>query len=239
VFVIYIGLHFNKPNTDNILLENRLTVLDTIKIDDHLRLTLTKRIREIFLVKEGDILTFNKDNMDKDNKLIIKVQREDTIIDTWILKRDTYKSNTYWKLKNTDKKRHDKLHNHKNFMNILLVEDEEDLLFTYDKVLSLEGYNVKSFVDSQKALNHLMDLYKKSSNYYDLIITDVRMPNINGIQLYQILKILNPACNILFVTGLDAMDEIFTLVPTISPENVLKKPFGNEHLIQKIQDMLN
>jgi hypothetical protein len=50
---------------------------------------------------------------------------------------------------------------------------------------------------------------------------------------------LNPACNILFVTGLDAMDEIFTLVPTISPENVLKKPFGNEHLIQKIQDMLN
>ncbi len=62
--------------------------MDTIKIDDHSRITFTKRIREIFDVKVDDLIIAYRDSMDKYNKLIFKIQMDDRIIYTWVLKRD-------------------------------------------------------------------------------------------------------------------------------------------------------
>ncbi len=233
-------MRFNKKNDNNTRFENRLTVLDTIKIDDHSRLTFTKRIREIYPIKVNDIIIVYKDNMDKYNKLIFEVQRGSRIIDTWVLKRNLFdfKNNVNSNFKNNDTNKHMESHINKNPINILLIEDEEDLLLTFEEVLFREGYNVKAFGDSKKALYHLIEINKNNFNHYDLIITDIRMPNINGIQLYQIIKILNPDSKVLFVTGLDAIEEISSLFPTIQSQNILKKPFGNEHFIQKINDMI-
>jgi CheY-like chemotaxis protein len=225
-------LRYNKKDDNKTRIENRLTVLDTVKIDDHSRLTFTKRIREIYPIKVNDIIIFYKDNMDKYDKLIIEVQREGRIIDNWVLKRNTIN------FKNNDTNKYMESYIDKNPVNILLIEDEEDLLITFEEVLLREGYNVKAFGDSKKALYHLIEINKNNFNHYNLIITDIRMPNINGIQLYQIIKILNPDSKVLFVTGLDAIEEISSLFPTIQSQNILKKPFGNEHFIQKINDII-
>jgi CheY-like chemotaxis protein len=225
-------LRYNKKDDNKTRIENRLTVLDTVKIDDHSRLTFTKRIREIYPIKVNDIIIFYKDNMDKYDKLIIEVQREGRIIDNWVLKRNIIN------FKNNDTNKYMESYIDKNPVNILLIEDEEDLLITFEEVLLREGYNVKAFGDSKKALYHLIEINKNNFNYYNLIITDIRMPNINGIQLYQIIKILNPDSKVLFVTGLDAIEEISSLFPTIQSQNILKKPFGNEHFIQKINDII-
>ena len=81
-------MRFYSKRDDNYL-EERLTVLDTHKKwIDHSRLTFTKRIREIFPVRENDIIVVYSDNMDKQNKLVLKIQRNDIIIDAFTLKRD-------------------------------------------------------------------------------------------------------------------------------------------------------
>jgi CheY-like chemotaxis protein len=121
---------------------------------------------------------------------------------------------------------------------ILLVEDEPDLLTTFNFFLKNEGYkNVKTFLDSKNVLKHLSEL--KNSLYYKLAIMDIRMPDLNGIQLYKILKILNPSINILFITALDAAQELTSIYPDIKSEDIMKKPIDNHQFIETINDKVN
>jgi CheY-like chemotaxis protein len=219
---------YNKDNNNSP--KERLSVVDTIRVDNHSRITFTKRIREIFPIKEGDILSVFNDNMSNNNKLIFKIQRNGALIDTLTLKRNQNEENL-------------KKNNINNVANasstsVLVVDDEEDVTLTLSVTLTNEGYIVKSFNDSQKALYHLIEKTKTNSKSYDIIIIDVRMPIINGIQLYQILKILKPDSKVLFITGLDVIDELSSLIPEIKPQDILRKPFGNEHLLQKIKEKL-
>ena len=75
----------------------------------------------------------------------------------------------------------------------------------------------------------------KKTDYYELAIIDIRMPVINGIQLYQILTIINPTMKVLFLTGLDAVDELTSLYK-IKKEDIIKKPCDCDQFIQKIND---
>jgi CheY-like chemotaxis protein len=223
-------MHFYTKDDNNNSSKERLTILDTIKVDDHWRITFTKRIREFFPIKEGDIISVFNDNMSDHDKLIFKIQRDGILVDTLILKRNQIRE----KLKEN---------NINNLINarstsVLVIDDEEDLVLVLNARLTNEGYIVKSFNDSQKALYHLIEKTKTNSKSYDIIIIDVRMPIINGIQLYQILKILKSDSKVLFMTGLDAIDELSSLIPEIRPQDILKKPFGNEYLLQKIKEKL-
>jgi CheY-like chemotaxis protein len=234
-------LHFNIKNDDDFVIQQRLAILDTIKVDDHQRLTFTKRIRDVFPIKEGDIISVYRDSMDKHNKLVFKIQRDDVTIDTFILKRDgpLLDKNFRKNLTQNSIRNEERINGNGRAFNILLVEDEEDLLFSINETLTSEGYNVKSFSDPRKALYHLIEKHKSVLAPYDLIVTDIRMPNINGIQLYQILMILDPLSNVLFMTGLDAIDELSSLMPAVTPRDILRKPFGNQYLIQKIKEKMS
>ena len=50
------------------------------------------------------------------------------------------------------------------------------------------------------------------------------MPKINGIQLYRILKIIDPQVNVLFITALDMIPELINPLPEINPKDIIKKP---------------
>jgi CheY-like chemotaxis protein/bifunctional DNA-binding transcriptional regulator/antitoxin component of YhaV-PrlF toxin-antitoxin module len=226
---------------DNNYMPDRFTILDTIKVDDHSRISFTKRIREFFPIKEGDIITVYKDNVSNNHdKLVFKIQRDDVLIDTFTLMRDSFNANKTIK-KLTDNQSSNsivQLHANVRYISILLVDDEEDVLLGLSIALAGEGYIAKSFNDSQKALYHLIDKVKNNSKPYDIIIIDIRMPIINGIQLYQILKILNSQSKVLLMTGLDVIDELCSLIPDIRPQDILRKPFGNAYLLQKIKEKL-
>ena len=117
---------------------------------------------------------------------------------------------------------------------IILIDNEPDLLLTFEYILKNEGYNnVKSFSDSKSLLKHLLNI--KDSSYYKLVITDIRMSQINGIQLYQILKILNPSIKIMFITSLD-IQEITTIYPEIKSKDIIRKPIDRNHFIQIVND---
>jgi two-component system, OmpR family, response regulator ChvI len=70
-------------------------------------------------------------------------------------------------------------------INVLLIDDEEDILETFKQGLSSEGYNVEAFVDPMEAFAHFVNV---NPSHYDLAILDIRMPGLNGLQLYYKLQ---------------------------------------------------
>ena len=121
---------------------------------------------------------------------------------------------------------------------ILLVDDEPDLIMSFDCLLKSEGYcNVKTFSSSKSMLKHLLE--SKSMFHYRLAIMDIRMPDINGIQLYQILRILNPSIKTMFMTALDAVDELMSLYPEIRPTDILRKPVENKQFVGAVNDKVS
>ena len=118
---------------------------------------------------------------------------------------------------------------------IILVDDEQDILFTYKIFLEDDDYDVTSFIDPVFALNYIRDL----PNFKDLlVILDIRMKNLNGFQLHQQIKSMDPTIKVLFVTALDILDEFSTIIPGISKEYIMKKPVDRKIFTSTIKKIL-
>jgi len=122
--------------------------------------------------------------------------------------------------------------------NILVVDDEPDTLFTYESFLSDEGYNVESFSDPQEALKHFVHLPDPSS-HYKLALLDIRMPKLNGLQLFHKMKALSPKIKIMFCSALDIAQEVASVLPDIEHEHFIRKPVEREHFINMINSALD
>src|ERR687891_521394 len=122
--------------------------------------------------------------------------------------------------------------------NIMVVDDEPDTVFTYKHILSAEGYNVEAFTDPQEALKRFVQLPDPSS-YYQLVLLDIRMPRLNGLQLFYRIKAVSPATRIMFVSALDIAEELTSILPDIKYDDIIKKPLKREYFISKINSVLN
>ncbi len=122
--------------------------------------------------------------------------------------------------------------------NIMIVDDEPDILFTYESFLSAEGYTVEAFTDPQEALKHLVQLPNPSS-YYKLVLLDIRMPRLNGLQLFNMIKTLSPDSKIMFCSALDIAEELVSILPDIKYDHIIKKPVEREYFISRINSMLD
>jgi CheY-like chemotaxis protein len=122
-----------------------------------------------------------------------------------------------------------------NKRKIILVDDEQDILFTYQLLLGNYGYHVTSFIDPSIALNYIKDL----PDFDDLlIILDIRMKNFNGLQLHQQIKAIDPTIKIFFITALDILDELLSIFPGISKEQIMRKPIDNKKFINTVEKLL-
>ena len=118
---------------------------------------------------------------------------------------------------------------------VILVDDEQDILFTY-KVFLETDYDVTSFADPVFALNYIRNI----SNFnHLLIILDIRMKNLNGIQLHQQIKAIDPTIKILFVTALDILDELLSIVPGQSKEQIMRKPVDKKIFTNTVKKLLD
>jgi CheY-like chemotaxis protein len=120
--------------------------------------------------------------------------------------------------------------------NIFLVDDEEDILYTFKKGLSSEGYNVEAFSDSMEALRHFA---KVNPSHYKLAVLDIRMPGLNGLQLYYRLKSINRNIKILFVSALDAVPELMSILPDAkTTDDIIRKPVALDDFINAVKTAL-
>ena len=116
-----------------------------------------------------------------------------------------------------------------------MVDDEEDILFTYKVFLEEHDYNVTSFSDPSFAMNYIRNI----SNFKNLlVILDIRMKNLNGFQLHQQIKSIDPTIKVLFITALDILDEFSTIIPGLSEEYIMKKPVDRKNFTNTIQKIL-
>ena len=120
----------------------------------------------------------------------------------------------------------------RNHGNLMLVEDEPDVLFAFKTILISEGYNVDTFTDSFEALKHFIKLNRP---YYDLVILDIRMHGMNGIQLYQKLKRIDDDVRVIFVSALDAAEELVSILPDLNPVHIIRKPIARQDFINVVK----
>ena len=80
---------------------------------------------------------------------------------------------------------------------IAIVEDEKDLLYIFKEALELNGFRVCGFTSSEEALSYIT----KNPEDFDLIISDYRMPDINGNELCTKLLTFNSSLNIILMSA--------------------------------------
>ena len=139
-------------------------------------------------------------------------------------------------MENKNKKRKGFFFHKKNNINrIIIVDDEQDILFTYESFLKGFDYRISSFTDPSSALNYIKNL----PNFNDLlVILDIRMKNLNGFQLHQQIKAIDPTIKIIFVTALDILDELITIIPGISKDQIMKKPVDRKIFTSTVKKIL-
>jgi class 3 adenylate cyclase len=156
-----------------------------------------------------------------------------------IIELEEERSQTYYK-KSINNKQLDNFDNNfdkqKNKKEkIILIDDEEDVIFTYKIFFENYDYDIKSSTDPNLALNYILDLY----NFDDLlIILDILTKNLNGIQLYHQLKAIDPIIKIIFITALDIVDEFSTMIPEILKEYIMRKPVDKKIFINTVKKLM-
>ena len=121
-------------------------------------------------------------------------------------------------------------------LRIMLIDDDPSISFLFTQYLESAGMIVESFTDAEKALTHFIE---SEYRHYDLVITDIRMSNLNGFELYQQLRSLDPNLRVIFVTALDIAQEITTLLPEVKLSQFIIKPVNPSVLINSVKQLAN
>src|ERR671918_2886926 len=117
---------------------------------------------------------------------------------------------------------------------IMVVDDEKDILRIIKR--DLDAFMVETFTNGWNALEAL-DSHPRG--YYDLVLTDIRMPRMNGFELYRKIKEKNPSMKIVFITAFEINKEEFTKVlPSIDVKDFIIKPISMTNLRNKLNEVL-
>jgi PAS domain S-box-containing protein len=117
---------------------------------------------------------------------------------------------------------------------ILLVDDEAPILAVTGQILEAFGYRVMSACDGVEALA----LYVRHQHEIDLVLTDMRMPVMDGAAMIQGLRPLNPCVKIIAASGLDSNDPMAKLSGT-GVKHFLAKPYTPEPLLKLLRTVLD
>lgn len=112
---------------------------------------------------------------------------------------------------------------------ILLAEDDESMRLYLTRALEKSGYEVVA-VDRGTAAVPLLEL-----EHFDLLLTDIVMPEMDGIELAQQAATIAPATRVMFITGFAA---VTLRAGKVAPEaKVLSKPFHLKDLVLEVDRM--
>lgn len=113
---------------------------------------------------------------------------------------------------------------------ILVVDDEMDIVVIFRQALSRYGYTVFGFTDPALALEH----FRTNARDYVLVISDVRMPHMNGFELAASVKAIKPDIKIVLMSAFEVADLEFS-VSEVKASDFLRKPVDIKTLVQKVR----
>ena len=119
---------------------------------------------------------------------------------------------------------------------ILLAEDDDTMRAFIERALKKAGYKVKSFANGQEAYDRLRDGRFKEEPF-TLLLTDIVMPQMDGIELARRAGEIDPNLKIMFITGFAAVT-LNTTTKAVQDAQVLSKPFHLKDLVREIDRLL-
>jgi DNA-binding response OmpR family regulator len=119
---------------------------------------------------------------------------------------------------------------------VLVVDDEPDLNLVLKMILEDNGFKVDSFTDPLLALENC----KGKAGKYEMLILDIKMPDMDGFELYRQIKKIDDTVKVCFLTAGELDYEQFRkeLSPALDENCYIQKPFENEMLIRTINRIL-
>lgn len=118
---------------------------------------------------------------------------------------------------------------------VLVVDDEFDIVALMKHSLQKHGYHVFGFTDPSLALEHFMLNYES----YSLVISDVRMPVMNGFEFIKKVREILPSIKIFLMSAFDINDSQYSkiLLP-LKVEGCIQKPISLKEMIRTVQKYL-
>jgi two-component system, OmpR family, response regulator ChvI len=124
---------------------------------------------------------------------------------------------------------------------VILVEDEPDIVITFKAALESEGFEVEVYHDPIIALSEF------KPGYYDLAILDIKMPEMNGFELYSEMQKIDKQVSVCFITAGEMYYEEFRSTQRqnqeeyceLDPDRFLRKPISNIDLIKRIEKIIS
>jgi DNA-binding NtrC family response regulator len=121
--------------------------------------------------------------------------------------------------------------NNKRLAKLLIVDDDSDIVQVLKMGLLQNGFSVEAFTNPQEALQS----FKSDAESYWLVLSDIRMPGISGIQLSKKIKEVNPNVKVVLMTAFEIRDNEFSKVfPSTQVDGFVQKPVGIKDLTNKI-----
>ena len=119
---------------------------------------------------------------------------------------------------------------------VLIVDDEPDINLAVKIVLEENGFKVDSFTDPFLALEN----FRKEAGMYDLLMLDIKMPDMNGFELYKQIKKIDDKVKVCFLTAGEMDYEQFRkeLSPALDENCYIQKPIETEMLIKRLDRIL-
>ena len=116
-------------------------------------------------------------------------------------------------------------------MRILLVEDEEQLNKIIKLNLELEGYEVISCTNGKTALEIIQN------QFFNLLILDIMLPEVSGIQICEQVRLRNDNVGIIFISAKDTSQDRITGLK-VGADDYLTKPFVLEELLLRVNNLI-
>jgi DNA-binding response OmpR family regulator len=115
---------------------------------------------------------------------------------------------------------------------ILIVDDEPDITTALKMYLEIQGFHVDAFTDPVYALAQF------KAGFYQLLILDIKMPDMNGFELYTEIKKKDNTVKVFFLTALSEMHDYDAFKKEVFPKEgeryFIAKPIENENILKRI-----
>jgi DNA-binding response OmpR family regulator len=119
---------------------------------------------------------------------------------------------------------------------ILVVDDEVDITLSIKTVLEGDEFQVDSFNDPVSAFNSF------KAGFYDLLILDIKMPKMNGFQLYRQIRNIDNKVKVCFLTALSEMHDYQEFKREVFPKAgeryFIQKPVENQTLLKRLNEII-
>lgn len=119
-------------------------------------------------------------------------------------------------------------------LSILFVEDHDDLRENIKEILKKFFGKVDGSKNGEDALKQYKEFYISHSKYYDIVISDIQMPRMNGVELVENIYITNPEQIIIVLSAFDDSKYLLPLI-NLGIEQFIKKPIDYQDLIKVLQ----